>query len=103
MKIDNSVKGAGSAIGNAGTRQRAGAAPAPSGGAETSSTQVQISSLSSLGVDGVLANAPVADPDKIVEIKQAISEGRFSVNADKIASGLIDSVRQMLGKSSPGA
>ena len=101
MKIDNSVKSTGAAGGGNATRQRAGVAP--SGGADTASTQVKITSLSSLGVDSVLANAPVTNPDKIAEIKQAISDGRFTVNADKIASGLIDSVRQMLAKPGSGA
>jgi negative regulator of flagellin synthesis FlgM len=99
MKIDNSVKGTGAAASNGTTRQRAGVAP--SNEAETASTQVKITSLSSLGIDSVLANAPVTNPDKIAEIKQAIADGRFTVNADKIASGLIDSVRQMLAK--PGS
>lgn len=99
MKIDNSLKGSGSVSGGAPRHQPANAsAPATGAGA---STQVRISSLSSLGVDSVLANAPVTDPDKIAEIKQAISEGRFMVDSEKIASGLLDSVRQLLGK--PGA
>ena len=99
MKIDNSVKNTGVAGSSGATRQRADAAP--SSGADAASSQVKITSLSSLGVDSVLANAPVTNPDKIAEIKQAISSGQFSVNADKIAGGLIDSVRQMLAK--PGS
>jgi negative regulator of flagellin synthesis FlgM len=103
MKIDNSVKGTGSTVSgsaSSNSRGRADKAPAPSAGAEAS-TQVQISSLASLGVDSVLANAPVTNPHKIAEIKQAIAEGRFSINPEKIASGLIDSVRELLGK--PGS
>lgn len=103
MKIDNSVQGAGSPVSGSGstnTRQRADKAPASGPGAEAS-TQVNISSLSSLGVDSVLANAPVTNPQKVAEIKQAIADGRFTINADKIASGLIDSVRELLGK--PGS
>ena len=39
----------------------------------------------------------MVDSAKVDEIKQAISEGRFKVNADKVADSLIESVRQMLG------
>ena len=104
MKIDSSVKTTGAAAGNGAVRQRTAAAPdvASSAEAETASTQVKISSLSSLGVDSVLANAPVTNPNKIAEIKQAIADGKFTVSADKIASGLIDSVRQMLAKPDSG-
>ncbi len=34
--------------------------------------------------------------EKVNSVRQAISEGRYEVNADKIAESLIDSVRQML-------
>lgn len=98
MKIDNnSVKTPGSTISGAAARPRTTPVPAPGSGA-TPSAQVQLSSPSSLGVDSVLANAPVTNPDKVAEIKQAIADGRFTVNAEKIASGLLDSVRQLLGK-----
>ena len=100
MKVDNSVKGTGVTASNSASRQRTGVVP--SNDAETASTQVKISSLSSLGVDSVLANSPVTNPDKIAEIKQAMSNGQFTVNAEKIASGLIDSVRQMLAKPGSG-
>lgn len=98
MKIDNSVKGAGAAVSNDASRQRADKAPATTPGS-AASAQVQLSSLSSLGVDSVLAKTSVTDSRKIAEIKQAIADGQFSVNADKIASGLLDSVRELLGKS----
>jgi len=96
MKIDNSVKNAGSAVSGIPTRQRPDAASTPESGAAPS-TQVQISSRSN--IDSVLANAPVANPDKVAEIKQAIAEGRFRVNSEKIADGLLSSVRQLLDKS----
>ena len=100
MKIDNSVKNTGAITGGENARQRAPATGTGSAAArDSASVKVNISSLSSLGVDGVLANAPVTHPDKIAEIKQAIADGKFTVNADKIASGLIDSVRELLGKN----
>lgn len=98
MKIDNSVKGTPTAA-NGSTRQPANKVAA--GAPNPASAQVQLSS--SLGVDKVLAETPVTDSNKIAEIKQAIAEGRFTVNADKIADGLLDSVRQLLGKSGSNA
>lgn len=104
MKIDNSVKGAPSTVTDSVQRQPANKATAgPAGPASPASAQVQLSSMASLGVDKVLAETPVADANKIAEIKQAIAEGRFTVNADKIADGLLDSVRQLLGRSGSGA
>ena len=60
--------------------------------------QVELSSLSSRlqEVERAMANTPVVDAARVAEIKQAISEGRFQVNADKVADSLIESVRQML-------
>jgi negative regulator of flagellin synthesis FlgM len=39
----------------------------------------------------------VFSTSKVNEIKQAISEGRFSVNSEKVADGLLDSVHDLLG------
>ena len=38
------------------------------------------------------------DVARVAEIRRAISEGRYQVNAGKIADGLIDSVRELLKK-----
>lgn len=43
-----------------------------------------------------MANVPVVDSARVDEIKQAIADGRFKVNADRVADSLIESVRQML-------
>ena len=50
----------------------------------------------------VIAATPVVDEARVNEIKQAISDGRFQVDANKVADGLIDSVRQMLA-AQPGS
>ena len=49
-----------------------------------------------LPLEETIANTPVVDSAKVDEIKQAMSEGRFKVNTEKVADGLIESVRQML-------
>ena len=49
-----------------------------------------------LQMEEAISNTPVVDSAKVDEIKQAMSEGRFKVNTEKVADGLIESVRQML-------
>jgi negative regulator of flagellin synthesis FlgM len=94
VKIDNSVKPVG---GSAGVMRQKPATSAVAGKTTTASAQVQVSSSGTLQeAAGALANAAVVNPDRVAEIKQAIVEGRFRVNPDRIASGLIDSVRQIL-------
>lgn len=41
------------------------------------------------------------DTVRVAEIRQAISEGRYQVNTGKIADGLINTVRDLLGKQTP--
>jgi len=92
VKIDNSTK---SVTAPQGSPARArSSAPAGSAAGSAAGTQVQISPASTQlqAADGV------ADTARIAEIKQAIAEGRFQINADRIADGLLDSVRQMLGQ-----
>lgn len=92
MKIDHSVKSVGGLpTGEARTRP-AKDQPAAAG------AQVELSSLASRlqEMQATLANVPVVDAGRVAEIKQAITEGRFQVDAGKVADGLIESVRQML-------
>ncbi|MDB5888985.1 MAG: flgM [Rhodocyclales bacterium] len=90
MKIDNSVKSSGPVGGDSKTRssRQTSSASVSSGGG----TQVALSGK----LDQLVAQAPVVDGAKVDEIKQAISDGRFQVHPEKVADGLIESVRQML-------
>lgn len=96
MKIDNSVK----SVGGLPTSEPRGRSVQgqPASSATPAGAQVELSSLSSRlqEADAMLANVPVVDPSRVSEIKQAISEGRFKVDAEKVADGLIESVRRML-------
>lgn len=94
MKIDNTIKPNTSVSSDSKTRS---ARTEASAGAQSDS-RVQLSSLSSSlqQIEQVIGQAPVVDSSKVDEIKNAISQGRFSVNPEKVADGLIDSVRQML-------
>jgi len=67
-------------------------------GKATPGEKVELSSLAGRmqEVEAALANVPVADSGRIAEIKQAMAEGRFQVDASKVADGLIESVKQMI-------
>lgn len=97
MKIDNSVKATGSLPPNEGRARSAKESPKAEG-SNAGSERVELSSLSSrmLQMEEAISNTPVVDGAKVDEIKQAMSEGRFKVNTEKVADGLIESVRQML-------
>lgn len=79
------------------------AKPAASNNRKASGTvgdQVDLSSMSARLQDAgaTTADAPVVDAARVAEIKQAISEGRFQINPERIADGLLDSVREMLSQ-----
>ena len=90
-----------SSVGSVGTGPENGRPKAVSGNARpaaTSSDQVALSSLSAQlqEMEATVGSAPVADPARVAEIKQAIASGRFQVNPERIADGLLENVRQML-------
>jgi len=60
--------------------------------------RVQLSPLGSqlAGIEASLANVPVVDSQRVDEIKQAISDGRFKVNPDVIADKLLETVRELI-------
>lgn len=95
MKIDNTLKPTSSVSSESKTRATRDSSPSS---ATPGDSRVQLSSLSDRmqQIEQVIGQTPVVDNAKVDEIKTAISEGRFSVNPDKVADGLIDSVRQML-------
>lgn len=95
MKIDNSAKNVGGIGGTANSRAPAGSRPVAEGGRADVNAQATIVSASLSAVAGA---EPAFDAQKVAEIRQAISEGRFQINPERIADGLIDSVRQMLGR-----
>lgn len=99
MKIDNSNKPALPSSSNT-VRGKSGGSNAPATGVaaqagNAGTTEAKLSGLQ--GLSSALATSPVVDADRVAEIKQAIAEGRFQVNAERIADGLLQSVREMLG------
>lgn len=89
-------------------RDGAGRAQAPhapvagEGGASnvpsSSSTNVHIGGNAAQlqSMSGSMADSPVVNAAKVSEIKQAISEGRFQVNAGAVADQLIASVTDLI-------
>ena len=65
-----------------------------------SSDQIQISELSRQlhAFESSLATSSDFNAGKVEEIKQAISEGKFTVNTSAVADSLLSSVQEMLGR-----
>lgn len=70
------------------------ALPASSTSVSLGSTATQLNSMESS-----IVNTPVVDASKVAEIKQAISEGRFKVNSGVVADRLIETVRNLIGRT----
>lgn len=95
MKIENSIKTTpvSTDISSAKSSQKAeiaaqGVSSVPRDGVQLSS-QLQ-------DIEKNLSNGEVFDSARVEEIKQAISEGRFAVNTEKVADRLLESVRDLL-------
>ncbi|MFA7279796.1 MAG: flagellar biosynthesis anti-sigma factor FlgM [Sterolibacterium sp.] len=89
MKIDSSLKPVGPGTVSS-SRPKVTASDTSAG----SAAEVKLSAASAQ-LAGASSGAPI-DSARIAEIKQAISEGRFTVNADAIADGLINTARDLL-------
>jgi len=97
VKVDTSLKKTGS-IGVETTQTRAGkgadkagsVSPAPSG-----SDSVHLSSQAQ-SLTQLAGSSGVFDANKVEEIKSAIAEGRFQVDPEKVANGLLDTVSDLI-------
>lgn len=87
MKIDSSLKSFSPSTPSSArsTGAKAGGRAESSGGSE-----VRLSSAA-----GASSGSPV-DSARIAEIKLAIAEGRFKVDANAVADGLLESARQLI-------
>lgn len=102
MKIDNSAKNIGSAPSP--TRSRvSGNRPATAGVKTASASTGQSTTVVSTTLNAVSGSEAAFNSQKVAEIRQAISEGRFQINPERIADGLINSVREMLDRNSRSA
>lgn len=99
MKIEGMPKPVG---GSGATEPRSRAPTSSVPDKQSDRATVALSPLSSsLGkAEAAMASTPVVNRERVEEIRQAISEGRFQVDASRIADGLINSVREMLAAQS---
>lgn len=96
MKIDNSIKKTtGLPVGPTETRSGGSAGKTGAAGAAPASDNVHISGqLKALASQ--VASSGVFDSGKVEEIKAAIAGGQFQVDPEKVATGLLESVRDLI-------
>ncbi|MFZ6658172.1 flagellar biosynthesis anti-sigma factor FlgM [Undibacterium sp. TJN19] len=70
---------------------KADAVPTPSHNVQISTLSTQLQALQS-----TQASNAVFETKKVEAIKLAISEGRFQVNSEKVADGLLETVKDLL-------
>jgi negative regulator of flagellin synthesis FlgM len=97
LKIDSFTK----PLTSAGAKEsRSRAAPAGASSAQQSPVaqdSVQLTSSSQLqALDSKMESVPVVDAAKVEAIKQAIAEGRFTIDAGAIADGLIATAKELV-------
>lgn len=91
MKIENSIVNLTSQSSGSVKSTKADKASAPS----TASATVQLSTKMQ-AVKAQASSAGVFDAQKVQEIKAAIAEGRFQVNAEAVADGLMATVKDLI-------
>jgi negative regulator of flagellin synthesis FlgM len=97
VKVENSVQSVGGVLSGAAKPSKTSAsrsASAPGDKVELSPLSAQLQEL-----EAGMAGGSVVDAARVAEIKQAISEGRFQINPERIADGLLESVQQMLASA----
>lgn len=93
MKIDSSLL----PVGNAGLDNTKRTAKTQSSTPSSNTEEVQLSLSGRLQSMENQEGSPV-DSARVAAIKDAIAQGRFSINAEAIADRLISSAQELLGK-----
>lgn len=98
MKVDSSIK----PLTSTSVKESKPRTPTPAGAnaaqqSQTSQESVRLTSSSQLQAMGSkLENVPVVDAAKVEAIKQAIAEGRFTINPGAIADSLIATAKDLV-------
>lgn len=96
MKIDDSIKkAAGLPVSSSPTRANNGTSKTGAASASPAPDNVHISTQVK-ALASQVASAGVFDSSKVEEIKAAIAGGQFQVDPEKVATGLLESVRDLL-------
>lgn len=96
MKINDNLKGVqaqqlqNTTAANAKQAEKAAATAAP-----VQTDSVRLSSQAQ-GASGASNSSQVFDAKKVERIRMAIADGQFQVNSERIADGLLDTVRDLL-------
>ena len=99
MKINSSIPSPTTSATPPKARHQAAATTAPTSSvASDDSVSMHLQQAGPLG-----ATVSPFDSQRVAEIRQAIVEGHFQIDAEKIASRLIDGVRDLLAKDRPTA
>lgn len=96
MKINDRTSSPGNALGAPRLRpaaQNPGQSAAPGARVELSPLSARLQEIATR-----MSSEPAVNTERVAEIKQAIAEGRFSINPERIASGLLNDVRELLAE-----
>lgn len=97
MKIDSSISKTVATPGGESKVVRNKGAKTPENATAGSAAEVKLTSSSQLqALSGGTGESQPMDSAKVEAIKQAIAEGRFTINPEKIADGLLSSVKELL-------
>lgn len=91
MKIENTVNTAAPSLSSGVSAARTGQKPTQPAASEGVQVSTQLQSINKN-----LASMEAFDAERVEKIKQAISEGRFTVNPEKVADRLLESVQELL-------
>ena len=97
MKIDPTLKIAPATTVATDERTRSAKQQTENSGAQTRA-DVQLSPLAAQlkNIEASLETTETVDSARVAEIKRSIAEGRFEVNAEKVADRLIDATREFM-------
>ncbi len=98
MKINDSINGVSAARRTRELRAREGRPGSAQGATADSGDSVDLTraSLQLRAMEESLADVPVMDTAKIESLRQAIAEGRFTVDEDLVAERLVKSILEQL-------